>query len=724
MPRHYDIVIIGDFRFPGGTSTAIAAELEAQARAGYRTGLVSVKAPVLRYPHPIHPQIRACVDAGLCDLLDPETAVDAGLMLVHHPMVLANMPTRQLRVEAQERRLIVHQPVFAADGTPFFDWRAIDRHGAALFGERLTWCPVGPAVRAQLEALDERPALAEEDWHNVLDPDAWRSPRLHSAIDVPVIGRHSRPDPLKWPADREQALLVYPASEAVRVRVLGFDPALARLMAPIPANWQVLPFSTEGVLEFLRSLDVYVYFHHPRWVEAFGRGILEAMATGLPVILPHYFQALFGAAAIYATPDTAADEARALHGDPARWRELGAAAADEVRARFAYGTHVGRVARLIGAPTAVAPRPRRRPRTALFMTTNGIGLGHVSRGLAIARRCPPDLEPVFATLSQGVGLIEAAGYRAEYLPFHAYLGADVNRWNHHLAKELAEMVAFYDPSVILFDGNTPYGGLVDVLQRASAAWGVWVRRGFWRPGVGAPALQREQAFDCVIEPADLADILDLGPTSESRGRTRRVPPIQLVDADEALDRETARAELDLPPEDICVLMQLGAGNNFDFAACQQRCLELLLARPSTTVAFLVSPISLALPELPPQVRPMRLFPVARYLAAFDFAVSATGYNSYHELLLSGTPALYVPNEHPQTDDQLARALHAERMGFGLTVRIGQLYRLAERLATMLDPDERAQMRRRMARLDRRNGAVDAARILEEMAHTLRVDRGA
>jgi hypothetical protein len=64
------------------------------------------------------------------------------------------------------------------------------------------------------------------------------------------------------------------------------------------------------------------------------------------------------------------------------------------------------------------------------------------------------------------------------------------------------------------------------------------------------------------------------------------------------------------------------------------------------------------------------------------------------------------------------------MGFGLTARTGKLYRLAEQLDMMLDPDERAQMRRRMSRLDRRNGAVDAARILDEMAHTLRVDRGA
>jgi UDP:flavonoid glycosyltransferase YjiC (YdhE family) len=251
---------------------------------------------------------------------------------------------------------------------------------------------------------------------------------------------------------------------------------------------------------------------------------------------------------------------------------------------------------------------------------------------------------------------------------------------------------------------------------------VWVRRGFWRTGAGSSAIEREAAFDAVIEPADLAELLDTGPTTQSRSRTRRVPPIRLVDAEALLGREEARRRLDLPQNHLCVLFQLGAANNYDFAACQQRCLDLLLSRPATTVACLESPISLVAPELPTGVRSLRLFPASLYLRAFDFVISASGYNSYHELLLSGTPALFVPNEHPQTDDQLARAEHAERMGYGLVLRTRQLYRLMEQLEIMLDPNERASMRRRMGRLDRRNGAVDAAAILAEMAFTVRADR--
>jgi UDP:flavonoid glycosyltransferase YjiC (YdhE family) len=724
MQRHHDIVVVADLRFPGGTSTAIAAEIEAQARAGYRTGLLAVKAPVLKFPHPIHPRIRACLDAGWCKLLDPETPVSAGLVLLHHPLILEHLPTRPLRLEAEVKQLIVHQPVFDADGKPFFDWRRIDRHAALLFGERMAWCPVGPSVRRQLAELAEPPLLAPEDWHNVLDPEAWSIPRGGIQGVVPVIGRHSRPDPLKWPASREEILLAYPAAEDLRVRAMGVDEGLAARLAPIPGNWEVLPFATEGVLDFLKSLDIYVYFHHPRWVEAFGRGVIEAMATGLPVILPRHFAALFAEAALYATLEDAAAAARALHETPGLWRERSDAASTMVRERFSYPRHVGRVAALIGPPAAKVARARpRRPRTVLFMTTNGIGLGHVSRALAIAQRCPSSLEPVFVTLSQGARLIEEAGFTTEYLPFHAYLRAEINRWNEHLARELTEMVSFYDPSVIVFDGNTPYSGLVQTLRRSAASWGVWVRRGFWRTGAGGSAIEREAAFDAVIEPADLAELLDTGPTTQSRSRTRRVPSIRLVDAEALLSREQARRRLDLPQDHLCVLFQLGAANNYDFAACQQRFLDLLLRRPATTVASLESPISLVAPELPTGVRSLRLFPASLYLRAFDFVISASGYNSYHELLLSGTPTLFVPNEHPQTDDQLARAEHAERMGYGLLLRTGQLYRLMDRLEIMLDPNERAAMRRRMGRLDRRNGAVDAAAILAEMAYTVRADRG-
>ncbi len=55
---------------------------------------------------------------------------------------------------------------------------------------------------------------------------------------------------------------------------------------------------------------------------------------------------------------------------------------------------------------------------------------------------------------------------------------------------------------------------------------------------------------------------------------------------------------------------------------------------------------------------MSVYPLSRYLRAFDAAVVAAGYNSYHEMVMAGVPAAYVPNLATTTDDQLARAEHA------------------------------------------------------------------
>ena len=98
----YDVVAIGDFRFPGGTSSAVAEELRAQAAAGYRTGLIQLKGPVLKYPHSINAKVRACLDQGLADLLDPDETVATRLVLAHHPSLFTHLPRRPLAVAAAE----------------------------------------------------------------------------------------------------------------------------------------------------------------------------------------------------------------------------------------------------------------------------------------------------------------------------------------------------------------------------------------------------------------------------------------------------------------------------------------------------------------------------------------------------------------------------------------------------------------------------------------------
>lgn len=723
----YDILVLADPRFPGGTSTGLAAELKAQSAAGYRTALVALEGQVLRYPHPLHPAIRALVDEGAIELVDPSAWLEARLALYHHPLVFRHLPSEPLHLHAERHLLITHHPPLDGAGKASYDVAAIDANLALIAGQEVAWAPLSPIIRRQLSGLLPPERLLPFDWHNIIDPAPWRQlPRQPAGWPI-RLGRHSRPDSLKWPETREAVLAAYPEDVDLEIRVLGGGAFLDTLMeGRIPANWQVLPFDPKGAPAFLAGIDFFVYYHHPKWVEAFGRTIIEAMASGCVPILPPAFEELFGDAASYAPPQLAAATARLLHASPSLMKSRREAARQALDQRFGPDAHVRRLRQLIGPPAA-APRQAPHPmppsrRRVLFFTSNGIGMGHLTRALAIARRLPPDIEPIIATLSQALHVPADFGLHVEHLPFHAYIGAENKAWNHFLGQELSLLLAYYDPAVLIFDGNTPYAGLIEALARRPQCWAVWSRRGMWRPGSGAEALAREHRFDAVIEPGELARAFDNGPTTSLIGRTRHVAPIRLLDDSELLERDEARDALDIPRDGRAVLVQLGAGNNYDFDLIHRRVIGHLGREPGTHCVVLASPIALKTPEPPPEARLLRLFPAARYLNAFDAVVSAAGYNSFHEVMLAGIPALFVPNENPSTDNQAARAAWAAHAGMALTCRTSGHFQLDQAIDQLMSTTAQAWLRQRLSSLSRENGAKEAARIIAELTFMRRTDR--
>ena len=721
----FDVVILSDFRFAGGTSTAIAEEIRAAKGAGYSVGLVPLEAANLTTPLPLHPRLRALIEAEVCSIVPPGARVEARLAQLHNPYAGALVPWEGLRLRAEQRMLVVHHPPFAADGTPYYDLATVRRNAAEILNGRTVWAPVGPAVRRQLAGLADGPPLAEHDWHNVVELGRWSTVREPPPGDRPtVIGRHSRPDPRKWPATRDEILRVYPPHPRLRVRILGGGRFLQDLVGLYPANWDVLRFGAEPPEQFLRSLDLFLYHHHPNWVEAFGCTIAEAMASGLPTLLPPSFEPLFGDGAVYSAPEAAAETALRLMADPDRYRERSAAARAYAERHFSHRTHQRRLRELIGPPSIPAPpRTQHQPRRVLLVSSNGVGMGHLTRLLAIARRLPEGIEPVFVTMSQAMRVVHEFGYLAEYIPYHQYLDCDVARWNKHLARELAELMGFYGARVLVFDSNCPFQGVIDTADACRHAWFVWCRRGMWQAGAGAKFLAREKHFDAVIEPRDLADAFDAGLTPGYRERARLVGPIRLLDEHEWLPRDLARAELGLDPERPAVLVQLGSGNNFEYGVLRRLLLDQLLARPGLQVVLAEWLMADRALETTPGITLLRHYPLSRYIRAFDASVSAPGYNTFHEVIAAGLPSIFVPNENPQQDDQLARARFAERRGLGWCVRVSEHYRLVEVLDRLLDPEEQARVRATAPAFRKENGAVEAAHLIAELAYIRRGMRG-
>jgi hypothetical protein len=715
--RQVDILMVSDLRFPGGTSHSLAVEIAAQAQVGWSTGLVHLNGPLVSWLRPVNPRIREHIRGGRATLFLGDRPIRTKVVVVRHPAVLQAAADQLPPIETEYAVLVANAPPIDIDGYRHYRPQVVDRIARERFGVAPVWAPIGPLVRESV-ASEIPGGMREQDWVNIIDVDAWRVNRSGWQADRPVIGRHSRPSPQKWPTDPKVIETVYPVDGSVIVKILGGADAVRDALGYLPNPWQVRPFGAMDPREFLAQLDFFVYFHHPAWIEAFGRNILEAMASGLPTILPPHFRPLFGDAAIYAEPGDVPSVLGRLYADRSAYQDIVARAAASVRERFGYEAHRHRLSELIAPPETVndqepthASPVRAAPKqpALLLISSNGAGMGHLTRLIAYARRVQPDLAPHFLSLSQAVGIVAQFGFPYEYLPSAGATGLSSRRWQELFTERVSETVARLRPAAVVFDGTWPYDGIPRVREAHPKVHWVWSRRGMWRRGKSVEQLDKAAWFDMVLAPGELAETYDKGATSDADGV--RVGPVTLLDIGELDDRDTARRSLGLPLDRRVAMVALGAGNINDTSQ-QTGAVVAGLRRLGVEICVTQTDIAKS-NRTGASVHVVRDFPLSRRFRAFDLAVSAAGYNSFHELLRFGVPTLFIPNHDTALDDQQGRAQFAADRGLA-----HMLGAVSVGAATLLLGDllERGQhMVADVPLVDRGNGAAPAAMHLRMLA---------
>lgn len=730
MSIQLDLLFVADCKFEGGTSSAIATEMLVAVRAGYRVGLLMIKGPLLPATFPTHPEIRSLLESGLVERIDPTSDVQAEAVLVHHPNILENRPVCRLNIRTRLLLLVLHHPMYDRQGERQYDIDRVVQNCFDSFFMEVVLAPVSDTVRRSLRSpLPENAALSGENWTNLILLDDWPRKKSREIGNPVVIGRHSRPDPLKWPNRRTDALLAYPDDAGrYKVRVLGAGPYLEELYRPVPQNWELLPFSWDGIPEFLQSLDFYVYFHSDEWSEAFGRTILEALAVGLVVILPPTFREIFAEAAIYAEPGEVQDIVDRLAGDLEEYQKQSDRAHAFVSSHFSADAYEQRLARFdLHVRSAPASAPVLQPlpeRPILFLSSNGIGVGHLVQQMAIADRLPSGLNSVFATMSKAHSIVQDSGYLSFFLPHHASIDVPSENWNTMLAEELYDLIKFIEPPVLAYDATAVFRGVTEVLAEFPDLISVWVRRPMWAP-FHEPFMQSETSFDLILEPGELAHAFDHGPTLHGNVPVHTVSPVLQIDPTARLSRESARAALGLDDEVRVVALQLGSGVNFDLSGARREIIDAILEYPDTFVLDICSPLVNVRAECSekPRYRQISLFPSFRFSRAFDAAVSVAGYNAFHEQVLGAIPTLFVPNEAPEMDRQAARGRWAELTGCGLMYRRDRDDGKARFLVRqLLDTEEQSFIRSRCHAIRWKNGAIEIAEFIEDNARLVRTDR--
>lgn len=241
---------------------------------------------------------------------------------------------------------MVNNSYLRENGQEVYSRRSLIKLSKQLKVNRVTFCPISPAIRDELENaahdLGKNIRLAAVDWTPTFNLSHYLDAPKASMITPFRIGRHGRDAPEKWHENPEELLKAYPKNKDFTNIMLGGAAQVRKSLGAIPENWIVHEFGKLEPREYLRNLDAFVYFPHSARIEAFGRTIAEAMFAGVPVILPQNFKSTFDDLPIYADPSDVENIVRSL--------------AFDNDARVAYLTEVQQIAVARYSSAAIASR--------------------------------------------------------------------------------------------------------------------------------------------------------------------------------------------------------------------------------------------------------------------------------------------------------------------------------------------------------------------------------
>jgi len=350
--------------------------------------------------------------------------------------------------------------------------------------------------------------------------------------------------------------------------------------------------------------------------------------------------------------------------------------------------------------------------TIILATSNGIGMGHLTRASAVASELKDFANPIIISMASGVVEVPKIAYvNFEYVPGRDRKWMGRFEWDKYLRDRIVALIDETDAKIVSFDGVVPYPGIIGIKSIRPKVKLVWVRRGFWQKTSQRHLLNlQSKMMDLIITPGDFGQSYDKGPTA-GRSDSTVVKPISIYNRQTSLDKVAARNLLGLDQTRPVVLVQLGIGEA-DLNAKMTAALKGLITWPDLQVVLTKEPVTSTGENLAPaglDMKVIRHFPLANVLNAFDAAICAAGYNSVHEELAANIPTLFIPNTRG-TDNQAERARWAADNKVALTVDQSNLDQITIMVSKLSDSKLRQELAKNCANLPQVTGATEVAHI--------------
>ncbi|MCV3271317.1 hypothetical protein [Roseobacter sinensis] len=343
------IAYVIDPRFRGGTSSAVAAELEVVS--AFAKVEVYALSTAMFSGQAVAPQLaRACARLNIPLTWDP-VDISADLVILHNPSCLKFQDRLGTRILTDRLIVVTHENFVRPGGHEGFDVATcLDQIARASVALRRELAPISAWNRETVLQWSAKHSPAhgwevlEEDWFNIcafdfLPPNPAPADRR---------GRHSRPGFEKFPGPA--AMLQCFPETARRNLILGADAFLKAGL--VPEHWDARPFGAMPVADYFDQIDFFVYFTAPTWRESFGRVLAEAIAAGKIAITDPETARTFSGAAIAAQPEQVNDIIASYIAHPKDY-EADVRAAQEHLKQFSPDCFADRFGTLLTGPARV-----------------------------------------------------------------------------------------------------------------------------------------------------------------------------------------------------------------------------------------------------------------------------------------------------------------------------------------------------------------------------------
>lgn len=343
MKSAFKIAYIVDPRFRGGTSSAVAAELEVVCR--FANVEVYALSTAMFAGQVVAPRLSKTMARLNIPLVWNPAEISADLVIFHNPSCLKFQSHLGTRVLAHHLVVVTHENFLRPGGAESFDVaNCLDQIARSSVNVYRTLAPISAWNRQTVEDwLSDRQlaqpwGVLEWDWFNICAFDFMRP------SDAPADrrGRHSRPGFEKFP-DEATMHKCFPKTAQSNV-ILGADGFLQA--GTVPEHWRALPFGAMAVSDYFDEIDFLVYFTAPTWRESFGRVLAEAVAAGKIAITDPDTAKTFDGAVIAAPPEEVDALIATYIREPARY-VADVRAAQQALRRFSPESFAARFAGLV-----------------------------------------------------------------------------------------------------------------------------------------------------------------------------------------------------------------------------------------------------------------------------------------------------------------------------------------------------------------------------------------